>query len=154
MCSTSERNPDEPIQTRQPVRRIPVNKTVSLRTRKRCCLLGLLALFFVAGAISPVVPENTHAARCIAYPLAFAATVITLLWCKYDGDERGYRIKPLLGLCIILVAFVGVPFYLLHTRRWRGLVSIVLMVLLIAVCVLASMLGAAVASLVAGMPLS
>ena len=159
----SEQNPDERIQTRLLARGVRPRKfdrwlrllkPAGLQSWKRSCLFGLLAFCMVAGAIVPWVRESSHTGRLILFFFDLTAIGLTLLWCVFDSYQRGYQIKLPLGVCIVLLAFLGVPFYLLRTRGWYGFVSIVLMALFFVGCVVTAVIAAVVTCLIAGMPLS
>ena len=74
-----------------------------------------------AGAATPWVRESSHTGRLILFLFDLTAIGLTLLWCVFDSYQRGYRIKLPLGVCIVLLALVGVPFYLLLTEDGAAL---------------------------------
>ena len=111
----SERSPEELIQTRLLTRGVPEPRPVNLRSRKRYCLIGLLAIGLI------------------------------VLWCHYDSYERVYQVKLPLRVCLVLFAGIAVPCYLLLTRGWRGVISILIMHLFLAACISLAYLAAFIA---------
>ena len=150
----SEQNPEDLIQTRLLARGIPQPRPVNLRARKRYCLIGLLAMCAVAGAITQFVPESSQIVRVFPIPFGLLGIGLTVLWCHYDSYERCYQIKLPLGVCLVLFAGIAVPCYLLLTRRWRGIVSIVLMHLFLVACISLLCLAAFIAHILTGVPFS
>jgi hypothetical protein len=150
----SEQNSEELIQTRLLTRGVHPRQPISLCWRKRYCLIGILALFLISGVLFPFVHKDPNIDSLMTFLVAFLFTVLTLLWCKYDSFERGCRIRPRLTVCIVLLAFVGVPIYLFLTRGWRAFASLVLMILFFAGCVFVECLAEVAACLIAGKPLS
>ena len=83
----SEQNPEELIQTRLLARGVHIREPASLRSRKRYCLIGLLVLCAVAGAISPFIREGSEAHRVITIPFMLLSIGLILLWCQYDSSQ-------------------------------------------------------------------
>jgi hypothetical protein len=148
----SEPNPEKLIHTRLLTRGVHIREPASLRWRKRYCLIGLLLLCAVDGGIFPFLREGSEIDRLSMIPLGLLGIGLTLLWCEFDSAERGNTLKLPIRICIVFLAAVGVPVYLLITRRWWGIVSIILMTIFVAACVLVAGLAAAVTCLVLGMP--
>lgn len=46
--------------------------------------------------------------------------VLIVLWCGYDARFRVFPLTGFLRLTILLLVVVGVPWYLVRTRGWRG----------------------------------
>jgi hypothetical protein len=93
---------------------------------KRLCLLGLLILAAVGGVLDEVVPSSRNFDRLSTVVSSVIGVLLVFMWCHYDSWQRSCAIGKPLRLLIIFVAFVGVPVYLLRTRGFRGLLSVVL----------------------------
>jgi hypothetical protein len=113
------------------------------RDAKRYCLIALLVLSVFCGLMDPFVVEESQVERVLACLVGLLAVALMLLWCLYDGQERSYRLGLALRILIVAMAFIGVPFYLLRTRGFRGILSIGWMLLFLGACVLAMGLAAA-----------
>ena len=148
-----EQNSDDLIQAKLLTRGIRYQEPASLRTHKRHCLIGLLVLCAVVGALVPFAPEYSQADRIISLPVTLLANALLLMWCLYDGHERGYQIKLPLRILIVLLACIGIPCYLILTRKWRAIVSMILAALFLTVCLLVMFLTALGAYTISGTPL-
>ena len=102
------------------------------RVRKRRCLIILLLMFVVSGAVDPFLPDGSRVSLVLTLPAAAAI----LVWCLYDAAERSCQVKVPMRILIFGFACVGVPVYLLRTRGLKGIVSIGLAVLFFSACAL------------------
>ena len=59
------------------------------RVAKRRCLVILLLMFVVSGAVDPFIPDGSRVSLVLTLPAAAAI----LMWCLYDGAERSCHIK-------------------------------------------------------------
>jgi hypothetical protein len=98
----------------------------AVKKAKRQCLLGLLGLASIIGVLDQVFVDDRSSDRLLTTGSAVIAVVLIAAWCHYDSWQRSYTIGTPLRILILLLAAIGVPVYLLRTRGWRGLISIVL----------------------------
>lgn len=123
----------------------------SLRALRWLCLAGLLGLCLLAGAVEPVVSEDSHGGQVLALLVGLLAVGLVVLWCEFDAAERRLRIGLGWRLLIIGFAMIGVPCYLVRTRGVYGLLSIVLATLFVILCALVAWCGEQVVRVVAGL---
>ena len=145
----SEQNPEDLIQTRllphagwDTRKRRPAN----LRARSQhTVFIGLLAVCLVAGAIDPFVPESSQIPRLLAFSIGLLA--VALLSCGAITTVMSDVTKSSCR-CVFAsscLAGIAVPLYLLLTRGWRGIFSIVLSDFFLAACISLAYLAAFIA---------
>lgn len=80
-------------------------------------LIAILLVMLLAGGV-----DATYGARDDSTPLALTAPLtlcinfLCFLWYRRDSDVTGYRRSPWLNVCVILLVFIGIPYYLLRSR--------------------------------------
>ena len=133
-----------PIPEIKPETEQPVGDSVdgpATKKAKILCLLGMLALVVVVGVLEQITPDTRDVDQLLTIGTAVIEIILINVWCQYDSWERSYTIGKPLRLLIIFFAAIGVPVYLLRTRGWRGLVSIVLVAVFAGLLMLAEELA-------------
>lgn len=83
-----------------------------LQRLKQQVLLAFAAISFVSGATAVPAPE---ASPLEMFWIVLMAWLI-FLWYRLDSDQRGFQRTPGLTALVILVAAVGIPWYLWQSR--------------------------------------
>lgn len=99
--------------------------TPSWRREKFRLLLGMVAVFAVAGFVSGFLPDEGSASRSVSLAMGLAFSLLIVRWCAYDRQERGLAPWPHFGLLMVICPgpLIMVPIYLLATRGAPGLIS-------------------------------
>lgn len=83
-----------------------------LQRLKQQVLLAFGALSFVSGATS--TPSPTASSLEMFWIVLMAWLIF--LWYRLDSDQRGFRRSPGLSVAVVLIAAVGIPWYLWQSR--------------------------------------
>lgn len=92
-----------------------VPMTPRLQRMKQQVLLAFAALSFVSGATSP--PDPTASSLEILWIVLMAWLIY--LWYRLDSEQRGFQRSPGLSAVVVLIAAVGIPWYLWQSRGPR-----------------------------------
>ena len=95
---------------------------------KRQSLLILLALSFVAGWFSAIIPQKSNYFPLYQIFVSVCATVFIVRWVALDAIERRFKIAPVWIFLFVFLSFLPVPFYLILTRGktvWPSLLAFV-----------------------------
>jgi hypothetical protein len=91
-------------------------------TKSRRILVALAGLYGAVGAVVPHVAHSSDDAAAINFALGFPTAIALFSWCKSDAAERAVVAPAPSALLIGVVAPIGVPYYLFHTREfWAAL---------------------------------
>jgi hypothetical protein len=101
-----------------------VPRAVNFAKAKRWRLIWLL-VFSIAIGVAEQVFVKDELDKVFRVGGARPTAVLIASWCHIDARERGYAIRKLLFLAIVFVTVVGLPIYLIRTRGFRGVLSIV-----------------------------
>lgn len=89
-------------------------------------LIAILLVMLLAGGL-----DATYGARgaplplALTAPLTLAISFLCFVWYRRDSDTMGYARSPWLNACVILLVFIGIPYYLLRSRpQGRKLVAL------------------------------
>lgn len=90
--------------------------------RRKLWLLGaMLVLSALMGVIGCFVDEEDSISAMLAgMPLLISA----IAWCFVDAQQRGHRIGRLMKLLLVAFFALALPIYLIQTRGWRGLITL------------------------------
>lgn len=69
----------------------------------------------VDGALVPLLSNYPLWARYELIAMVVANVMCLYAWCRYDGQEHGFRPR-LAAVLVVLLAVVGVPYYFLRSR--------------------------------------
>ena len=111
-----------------------------LAAKKRRILIWLLAYMGVLGLVSGFQGEESDKVMDLA--LGLPVLILSILWCYTDADERDYEMGLLTKVLLIFLLFVGLPLYLLQTRRAGVLRSLAWLFLYVLALLAAAMVGA------------
>lgn len=98
----------------------PSAQPVSLWQRKSTYLwlLPLLGIFDGVLGFDSLGNRTENPGYLLASTFAF--NLVLLAWCFRDADEKRVPITRWLGLCLLMLAVVGVPWYFVRSRGWFG----------------------------------
>jgi hypothetical protein len=87
--------------------------------------LWLVALMVVLAAMLGVIgcfvdEESSYIDLLVGMPLL----VSSIAWCFVDAKQRGHRIGRVMKLLLVLFFALALPIYLIQTRGWRGLITL------------------------------
>ena len=94
---------------------------------KRQSLLILLALSFVAGWFSAIIPPKSNYFPLYQIFVSVCATVFIVRWVALDAVERRFRLTSIWIFLFVFFSFLPVPFYLIFTRgkaAWRPIAAL------------------------------
>ncbi len=92
----------------------------SLRPKRFWCLIVFL-LSPLAFGVFDLVFYDSQSAEDGSYLISTIIGIFTVVgWVSYDAALRDYPLTSGLRWCVILLAAVGVPVYLVRTRGWKG----------------------------------
>lgn len=95
------------------------------RKSKYLVLLAMLLVSAVSGGAWALMAAGSPGERLLRLGQAAALLILVLMWCHFDSAERGRNLPKWLAILIVLVAFIGLPVYLLRSRGvFGGLVTI------------------------------
>jgi hypothetical protein len=83
----------------------------------------ILATFVIASFLAGIVgqyywPEERLSGADVAF--AVLGTFLIFAWYHIDARQRGYRRSTWLGIGVILLAIVAMPYYFFRTRGFKG----------------------------------
>ncbi len=84
----------------------------------------LAAIWVLGGVVEGLAPPMSATYSLVFLGESVATALLALLWVRYDAAERDLQVSGRMSLAICLVAVLGVPYYLLRSRGWRGFLSI------------------------------
>jgi len=94
------------------------------REQKWLSVAGLAVLTAACGGVGALIDETTPAGKVVTGFGALLVLSLAYVWLYYDSIEHHYPIGILLGICIILLAGIGIPIYFFRTRGLRGFISL------------------------------
>lgn len=92
----------------------------SLRTKRFWCLMIILfsPLFF---GVLDLIFFDDESVQNGSYLISMIIGILAIVcWVSYDAALRGFPFNGGLRWCVILIAAVGVPVYLVKSRGWKG----------------------------------
>jgi hypothetical protein len=121
----------------------PRPDAVRLQKAKTRVLLAFCVGSFLSGGAASPDPALTP------LEMFWVASLTALIWMWYrlDSEQRGFQRTPGMTATVILVAIVGVPWYLIRSRGWPAAQSAVLKA--IGLFILSTLLTAAGAAILA-----
>ncbi len=110
---------------------------------QRRILIAILFVMLLAGGVDASYGSRDEALPlALIAPLTLAINFLCFLWYRRDSDVAGYRRSAWLNICIIMLVFVGMPYYLLRSRpRGRKLAALAKLFGFAVLMVLADALG-------------
>ena len=101
--------------------------------RRRRILLGILSLLWLsAGIVEGIRPSPEAALRDALFALAHAW--LLEMWCSADASLRGRPLGHAWRWMIFLFWYITVPAYLVSSRGWRGVGTLVVSIVLLLAC--------------------
>lgn len=92
----------------------------SIRRKRFLCLSVFLLSPFAFGVID-LIYYDSQSAEDSSYLISTIIGIFAIVgWVSYDAALRDYPLSSGLRWCVILLAVVGVPLYLVRTRGWKG----------------------------------
>lgn len=83
----------------------------------RNTVIAFLALAALSGAVEGYAYSHDGTApKLFDFGISVAVMILSYLWYRRDAISRQYRGSVLLGGTVILVNFVGIPYYLFRSR--------------------------------------
>lgn len=91
---------------------------VPLWRRKSTCLWLLPSLGLLDGFLGfdSLGQRTENPGYLLGFNFAF--NLVLLGWCFRDADDRRVPITLWLGLCLLMLAVLGVPWYFVRSRGW------------------------------------
>ncbi|MCP4782576.1 MAG: hypothetical protein GY878_03385 [Fuerstiella sp.] len=111
-----------------------------LVAKKRRILIWLLAYMGILGLVGGFQGEVTDPLINVA--MWVPLLILSIMWCYTDADERDYEMGLLTKVLLIFLLVVGLPLYLLQTRRAGVLRSLAWLFLYVLALLAAAMVGA------------
>jgi hypothetical protein len=116
-----------------------------MRDAKTLIVLSGMMFSLACGVFEQVVPRHDNPPFVVV--LALAGVAFVFAWYRVDADRRGFRRAPLMGVAVVALAIVGMPWYLIRTRGFaRGLGASLVFVALLIVASLVREAGALAAA--------
>jgi hypothetical protein len=95
-----------------------------LKRRKANCLAALPIVLAMNVILTSLVPGNETAIYWGNLAAMLTSLLLILLWCNTDAEERGVPWSRAMGLLIVAIVAIGVPYYLFRTRGRAAWTSI------------------------------
>ncbi|GAB3454299.1 hypothetical protein GCM10027321_05430 [Massilia terrae] len=86
-------------------------------TQQRILIAILLVMLLAGGLDATFNARGESLPLALTAPLTLAINFLCFLWYRRDSDVVGYRRSPWLNVCVILLVFIGIPYYLLRSRE-------------------------------------